>query len=69
MLLMLFVMLIFSACTKTKVEYVDREVKVYVPIVATIPMVDCDFNKSSDADVVIELYRCLYDTREVCYGN
>jgi hypothetical protein len=69
-LLMLFVVLGFSGCaTKYQDRIVVHTVEVKVPVLQMVPKVDCDLNQENDEDVIIELYRCLYDTRQVCYGE
>jgi len=70
--LMLFVVILFNGCGKrpeTKIVYVDRVVEKKVPVFKPVPKVTCNFDQTNDSDVVIELYRCLYDVKEVCYGH
>jgi predicted component of type VI protein secretion system len=69
-LLMLFAMLVFSGCAaKCENRVVVKTVEVKVPVMKQAPKVDCNLSQESDEDVVVELYRCLYDTRQVCYAE
>ena len=68
-LLMLFVSVILSGCT-TKPVYVDRPVKVNIPVPCKVQDPDCphlqDLNSS---EVIVELGRCIdqYDENiKVC---
>ena len=67
-LLMLFVAVILSGCTKE--VYVDRPVKVYVPVECKVQDPDCPHLKDlNTSEVIIELGRCLdqYDENiKVC---
>lgn len=63
--------LLFVGCSwcEPKVEYVDRVVKVNVPVKCKVPVVECDFNKDTDTEVIDTLVRCVSDLKkaeEVC---
>lgn len=65
----LFAALLFSACSNKELVYVDRPVEVKVPVKCNIPETHCNFNKSTDTEVVTSLRTCIEDLRnsiEVC---
>lgn len=69
LLSIVFVVLLFSACSNKELVYVDREVEVKVPVKCNAPKVSCDFNKSTDTEVITSLRTCIEDLRksvEVC---
>ena len=61
--LMIFVILLFSGCSE-KILYVDRPVEVYIPAKCTIPEIHCDFNKTTDTEVIFYMRTCIEDLRK-----
>jgi hypothetical protein len=53
--------LIFSGCTKT--VYVDRPVKVKIPVKCKVPSTDCTVG-GSDPEVVVGLGKCIIDLKQ-----
>lgn len=69
MLLMLFVLLLFSGCSTKEVVYVDRPVEVKVPVKCIVPETHCNFDKGTDTEVITSLRTCIEDLKkasEVC---
>ena len=62
--LMIFVALLFSACSNKELVYVDREVEVKIPVKCNIPETHCDFNKSTDTEVITSLRTCIEDLKQ-----
>ena len=60
LLLMVYVLLIFQACSK--VEYVEVPKPYAVPVPCTTPDVNCSVS-GSDANVVVELVKCIVDLK------
>ena len=60
----IFVALLFSACSNKELVYVDRAVEVKVPVKCNVPKTHCDFNKATDTEVVTSLRTCIEDLRE-----
>lgn len=60
--LLLFVVLIFSGCTKT--VYVDKIVYVDVPVKCNTPATDCSEEGSLTQGTMSEILMCIYDLRE-----
>lgn len=57
------------ASCSTRVEYVDRYIKVPTPIKCKVPDVKCDFNRSTDTEVVASMLECIINLKrssEVC---
>jgi len=67
-----FVLLTLTACKddcKPKIEYIDREVIVNVPVKCRVPKIKCNFNRETDTEVVASLLECITDLKrnsEVC---
>lgn len=69
LLSIVFVALLFSACSNKEVVYVDRPIEVKVPTKCNVPVTHCDFNKPTDTEVVNSLRECIEELRkdiEVC---
>ena len=72
MLLGLSITMIYSGCTcntKTQIKYVDRPYKVYVPVKCKVPKAKCDFNRTTDTEVISSLLECIIEMKrneEVC---
>ena len=68
--LALFVLLNLTNCSLCEREiYVDRVVKVNVPVRCSVPYVGCDFNRSTDTEVISGLLECIVNLKranEVC---
>ena len=60
----LFVALLFSACSNKELVYIDRPVEIKVPVKCNIPETHCDFNKSTDTEVITSLRTCIEDLRQ-----
>ena len=60
----LFVALLFSACSNKELVYVDRPVEVKVPVKCNIPETHCNFNKTTDTEVITSLRACIEDLRK-----
>ena len=60
----LFVALLFSACSNKELVYVDRPVEVKIPVRCTIPETHCNFNKATDTEVITSLRTCIEDLRQ-----
>lgn len=66
-LLMIFVLLLFNGCAEK--VYVDRPIKVEIPVKCIVPKTHCDFNKDTDTEVIVSLRTCIEDLKksiEVC---
>lgn len=63
LLLMIFAILLFSGCSE-KIVYVDRPIEVKVPIKCVIPDIHCNFNQSTDTEVLIKLRTCIEDLKQ-----
>lgn len=61
--LMIFVILLFSGCSE-KILYVDRPVEVYIPTKCIIPEIHCNFNKTTDTEVIFYMRTCIEDLRK-----
>lgn len=62
--LMLFVTLTITSCSQPEVKYVDRPYKVEVPVKCVIPDVYCDFNKTTNTEVISSLVECITDLKK-----
>lgn len=62
-LLMIFAILLFSGCSE-KIIYVDRPIEVKVPVQCKVPEVHCNFDKTTDTEVIIALRTCIQDLIE-----
>lgn len=68
-LLIISGLFLFSGCAQKEIVYVDREVEVKVPVKCIAPKVECDFNKTTDTEVIQSLLICIKDLKksnEVC---
>lgn len=68
-LLIISGLFLFSGCSQKEIVYVDREVEVKVPVKCIAPKVECDFNKTTDTEVIQSLLICIKDLKksnEVC---
>lgn len=68
-LLIISGLFLFSGCSQKEIVYVDREVEVKVPAKCIAPKVECDFNKTTDTEVIQSLLICIKDLKksnEVC---
>ena len=57
----ILILIAFSGCTRT--VYVDRVVKVNVPVPCKVGATDCVVS-GSDAEVVIGLTKCIIDMKQ-----
>jgi hypothetical protein len=64
LLLIVFVVLLFSGCAEKEIIYRDVPVEVKVPTKCIIPDTHCDFNKSTDTEVITSLRTCIEDFRK-----
>lgn len=60
---LIFAILLFSGCSE-KIIYVDRPIEVKVPVQCKVPETHCDFNKTTDTEVIISLRTCIQDLLE-----
>lgn len=68
-LLMLFVILSIVSCSTQEIVYKDRYKEKLVPVKCEVPDVECDFNRSTNTEVVASMLECIVDlkkTIEVC---
>lgn len=64
LLLMLLGMLSFSGCAWCEKRiYVDRPVKIKVPVKCVVKDVECD-NNGTDSEVVVGLAKCVLDLKQ-----
>ena len=67
--LMIFVALLFSACSNKEIIYEDRVVEVKTPIKCITPKIECNFKKVTYTEVLNEMRLCiekLQKANEVC---
>jgi len=65
----ILIMTVFSGCCEPKVEYVDRPVRVNVPISCHTPDVRCDFDSNTYTGVIENMVECIVELKksnEVC---
>lgn len=68
-LLIIFEILILTGCSSKEIVYKDRMVEVLVPQKCMPPLVFCDFNRTTDTEVVGSLLECIVDLKrnsELC---
>ena len=69
-LLIAFAVLTIQACSvKPEVKYIDVPYEVKVPIKCVVPKAQCDFNRTTDTEVINSLVECIVDMKhneEVC---
>lgn len=70
-LLMMFALLILSGCSSKEVEYkyIDVPFEVKVPVKCKVPETHCDFNRTTDTEVIDSLLECVVSLKknsEVC---
>jgi hypothetical protein len=66
---MIFVIAVFSGCSTKVVEYVNVPYEVKIPVKCIVPVTHCDFNKTTDTEVIVALRLCIEDFKksmEVC---
>lgn len=68
---MMFVLLTLTACNSKQVEYkyIDVPYEVKVPVKCKVPNTYCDFNRTTDTEVIDALLECIVDLKknsEVC---
>lgn len=61
--LILFVLLITACCKPQEVKYIDRPYEVKVPVKCTVPNTYCDFNKTTDTEVINSMLECIIDLK------
>jgi len=71
MLLMVFVLLIFQACSECnpRVKYVDKPYEVKIPVKCVVPDANCSFDRNTSTEVIASLLECIIDIKrneEVC---
>ena len=70
--LIVFALLSLSGCSaecKPTTEYVRVPYEVKVPVKCEVPHVECDFNRSTDTEVIAAMLECIVDLKrsnEVC---
>ncbi|WAK43878.1 hypothetical protein IAPFLPAM_00018 [Sulfurimonas phage SNW-1] len=70
-LLMVFVLLTFQACSECKpqVKYVDKPYEVKIPVKCVVPDANCSFDRNTSTEVISSLLECIIDMKrneEVC---
>lgn len=68
---MIFVLLTLTACSSKQVEYkyINVPYEVKVPVKCEVPKTYCDFNRTTDTEVIDALLECIVDLKksiEVC---
>jgi len=68
---MMFALLILTACSNKQIEfkYIDVPFEVKVPVKCKVPNTYCDFNQTTDTEVIHTLVKCIVDLKknsEVC---
>ena len=68
---MMCVLLTLTACSSKQVEYkyIDVPYEVKVPVKCVVPDTYCDFNRTTDTEVIDALLECIIDLKknsEVC---
>jgi len=70
MFLMLFLLLIITACScKPIVRYVDKPYEVKVPVKCIVPDANCSFDRNTSTGVISSMLECIIDMKkneEVC---
>ena len=64
----MFVLFSLVSCS-TKTVYVDKPYEVLIPVKCEVPDVYCDFNKTTDTEVIGSLLECITNLKrsvEVC---
>lgn len=56
--------LIFSACAKKEIVYVDRIIEIKTPVSCKVPEVKCDFKQVTDTEVISSLLICISDLKQ-----
>lgn len=68
-ILMVFVLLTLASCSSKEIECKDNYIEVPTPIKCKVPDVQCDFNRSTDTEVMASMLECIIDLKrsiEVC---
>ena len=57
---------LFSGCSQReqRVEYVDRVVKSYIPQKCVVEDAKCDFNRTTDTEVISSLLECIIEQKQ-----
>ena len=68
---MVFALLTLTNCSTCKPErvYIDKPIEVKIPIKCIVPNAQCDFNKTTDTEVITSLLTCIINMKkneEVC---
>lgn len=64
LLLIVFVVLLFSGCAEKEIIYKDVPIEVKVPTKCIVPEVHCDFNKQTDTEVITSLRMCIKELQQ-----
>ena len=54
----------FNGCCKKEVKYVKEPYEVKVPIKCKVPTARCDFNRSTDTEVISALLECVIEMKQ-----
>ncbi len=70
-LLMMFALLILNGCSSKEVEYkyIDVPFEIKVPVKCVVPETHCDFNRTTDTEVIHSLLECVVNLKrnmEIC---
>jgi len=68
---MLLSILILQACSncKPEIRYVDKPIKVYMPVKCIVPDANCSFDANTSTGVIAKLLECIVDMKrneEMC---
>ena len=71
MSLIVLSILTLTACSKCepKIVYRDRPYEVKVPIKCVVPKTECDFNRTTNTEVISSLLECIIELKnnsEMC---
>lgn len=63
-ILLLVVAITLPGCTaKPEIKYIDVPYEVKVPVKCVVPKSKCDFNRTTDTEVISSLLECIVDMK------
>jgi len=73
MLFAILTITLFDGCSKCepKIEYIDREIEVFIPQKCTIPKIKCSWS-GTNSETIVGMYECIQlqkESMKVCNGN
>lgn len=63
LLSIMFVIIVFSGCGKCEPVFIEKIVKVNIPIKCVTPDVNCTFS-GNDTEVVAQMIGCIYEHKQ-----